>query len=332
MSYESNVNRRRTASNGKRSKKKRSPAFPFALLCILCIVLLTAVRDFHDPFQTVSGHRAENTQSLFSSGILPTVAEPESLYSRCVVLEDLQSGAVLLDKQGAEKAYPASLTKMMTALVALECFSDLSQTVVLTDRDFAGLFEQNASMAGFQPNQEVQIRDLLYGLILPSGAEAAAALANHSAGSQEAFVALMNQKAHSLGMEDTHFVNTTGLHDPEHYTTARDMSTLLYTALQNPDFRAIFTAERRSTRETATHPGITFHSTLFQDLESPAFPGGQLLGGKTGYTQEAGLCLASLAEKDGREYILITMDAPGDHNTEPFHILDAFTIYEAILP
>ncbi|WP_286167052.1 serine hydrolase [Clostridium sp. D33t1_170424_F3] len=331
MSYESNVNRRRTASYGKRPKKKRPPVFLFILLCVLCIVAFITVRDFNPPLQTISGHRAENVQSLLSSGTLPAVAEPESLYSRCVVLEDLQSGAVLLDKQGAEKAYPASLTKMMTALVALECFPDLSQTVVLTDRDFAGLFEQNASMAGFQPNQEVQIHDLLYGLMLPSGAEAAAALANHAAGSQEAFVELMNQKAHALGMDDTHFVNVTGLHDSEHYTTARDMTTLLYTALQNPDFRAIFTAERRSTRETATHPGITFYSTLFQDLDSPAFSGGQLLGGKTGYTQEAGLCLASLAEKNGREYILITMDAPGDHNTEPLHILDALTVYEAIL-
>ncbi|WP_074017402.1 D-alanyl-D-alanine carboxypeptidase family protein [Anaeromassilibacillus senegalensis] len=331
MSYESNVNRRRTASYRKRPKEKRPPVFLFALLCMLCIIVFITVRDFKPPLQTIPGHRAENVPSQISSGILPAVAEPESLYSRCVVLEDLQSGAVLLDKQGTEKAYPASLTKIMTALVALECFPDLSQTVVLTDRDFAGLFEQNASMAGFQSNQEVQIRDLLYGLILPSGADAAAALANHAAGSQEAFVEWMNQKAHTLGMESTHFVNTTGLHDPEHYTTARDMTTLLYTALQNPDFRAIFTSERRSTRETATHPGITFYSTLFQDLESPAFPDGQLLGGKTGYTEEAGLCLASLAEKNGREYILITMDAPGDHNTEPFHILDAFTIYEAIL-
>lgn len=332
MSYESNVNRRRTASSGKRPRRKRPTVFLFFLLCALCLALFFAVRKLEQPLQTVSGRGAENVQSLLSSRLLPAVAEPESLYSRCVVLEDLQNGAILLDKQGTEKAYPASLTKMMTALIALECFPDLSQTVVLTDRDFAGLFEQNASMAGFQPNQEVQIRDLLYGLMLPSGAEAAAALANHAAGSQEAFVELMNQKAQTLGMEGTHFVNTTGLHDPEHYTTARDMTTLLYTALQNPDFRTIFTAERRSTRETATHPGITFYSTLFQDLESSAFSGGQLLGGKTGYTQEAGLCLASLAEKDGREYILITMDAPGDHNTEPFHILDAFAVYEAILP
>lgn len=323
-------NRKRTPPS-RRNRGKRKLGFRLLVLFIAAISLILAGRSIAAsslfwnkglPFPLVA-----DQETVFSASLLPT---PEGLHSQYAALEALDTGELLMDISGAKRAYPASLTKIMTAVVALDAFPDLDTTVTLSDRDFTGLYEENASMAGFQPNQEVYLRDLLYGLMLPSGAEAAAALANNSAGSQEAFVDAMNQKAQDLGMTGTHFTNATGLHDPNHYTTARDMALLLRTALQNPDFRDVFTAERHSTRETSTHPGITFYSTLFQAIESPDFPQGTLLGGKTGYTQEAGLCLASLAEKNGKEYILITMGAPGNHYTEPFHILDALKIYEEL--
>ena len=319
----------------RRRHRRRQRRFLLVLLLFACAALLYSIGQAVFPLLfplTESPLRAFIPRPAAVSAGVPAISVPDGLYSRCAVLADLESGEILMDGSGEERAYPASLTKIMTAAVALESFPDLDATVTLTEADFAGLYEENASLAGFQPNQEVVIRDLLYGLMLPSGAEAAAALANNAAGSQQAFVDRMNQKAQALGMEGTHFTNATGLHDPDHYTTARDMILLLRDALQSPGFREIFTAQRHSTRETATHPGITFYSTLSQVLDSPDFPGGQLLGGKTGYTQEAGLCLASLAQKNGKEYLLVTMGAPGDHTTEPFHILDAMRIYGEALP
>ena len=129
-------------------------------------------------------------------------------------------------------------------------------------------------------------------------------------------------------MEHTHFANATGLHDPEHYSTVHDLSLLLRFCLQDETFRTVFTTFRHSTAPSAQHPdGFTFFSTLSPDLEEGVFSGGEILGGKTGYTQEAGLCLASLAQIQGREYLLVTAGAPGDHQSEPLHVRDAAEVY-----
>lgn len=252
------------------------------------------------------------------------------VYSTHVLLTDLQSGQAVYSSGAAEKVYPASLTKIATVLCALEKNGDLSKSVTLQSADFQGLKAQNAAVAGFKVNEKVTVKDLLYGAMLPSGAEAAKGLANHLFGSEKKMVEEMNNLAGRLGMTGSHFANVTGLHDRNHYTTAADMSRLLQYALQNPDFRAIFTARRYTVPATNLHTeGFTVRSLLFQGLSDPSFPGGEILGGKTGYTSEAGLCLASLARKDGKEYILVTMGAPGDHGTEQYNIADALTLYTA---
>ena len=129
-------------------------------------------------------------------------------------------------------------------------------------------------------------------------------------------------------MNRTHFVNVEGLHDENHYTTAKDMAILMKYALNNDIFREIITSVSYITSSTSEHPnGIEFYSTVLARIETTDFSGGKILGGKTGYTPEAGLCLASLAQKNGREYILITMGAPGNHQTEQFHFIDALNVY-----
>lgn len=129
----------------------------------------------------------------------------------------------------------------------------------------------------------------------------------------------------------THFCNATGLHNPDHYSTVKDISILLKYALQYEDFRQAFSSSRYSTRPTNQHPdGFTFRSTMFKYMDSTEVVGGEIIGGKTGYTEEAGLCLASLAEVDGKEYILVTAKANGTHQTEQFHILDAINVYSQI--
>lgn len=141
---------------------------------------------------------------------------------------------------------------------------------------------------------------------------------------------LMNKKAAKIGMENTHFCDSTGLHNPEHYSTVLDMAVLLKYGLRNDTFREVIEAPRHSTGVTNIHPdGITYYSTMFKNLPSAAVTGGEIKGGKTGYTSEAGLCLASFAEIEGREYILVTAGAPGGSGAAG-HVQDAVEIYNRL--
>lgn len=251
--------------------------------------------------------------------------------SRHAILLDAQSGQVLAQKRANERVAPASLTKMMTVLLAIEAEPDLDKAVTLPEDDFPMLYKEGASMAGFAPGETVTVRDLLYGAMLPSGAECCEALARLVSGSEEAFADLMNQKAKELGMKNTHFNNPTGLTDPEHYSCAADLAVLLQSALQNKTFRTILTTRHYISTPTVQHPeGLSMLSTLLGRLDGTELADGQILGGKTGYTQAAGLCLASLAEVKGREYILVTLGAPGDHTTEQTNIQDAVRVYRKL--
>ena len=254
-----------------------------------------------------------------------------SLRGKNAILVELNAGRdILLDVSSSERIYPASLTKIMTAVVAIEHLSDHNELVTLERRIFDRTFAQNASTAGFLPEESVRVLDLLYGLLLSSGAECAIGLAERVAGDETAFAALMNRKAAALGMDATHFTNATGLHDPELFTTVRDIAALLDYALENERFYEIFTSRRHIVRSTNLRPeGLRLHSTLFAktDGEYESFA---LLGGKTGYTPEAGQCLACLAEKNGKRYLLVTAGAAGDNRTEALHVDDAVAVFSAI--
>lgn len=273
--------------------------------------------------ETGSGEEEEQTQEA-----LPEI-DLTQLNSPCAVLADPASGKVLAEHNGQKRICPASLTKIMTALLVIEKLPDLQETVTLPTEMFSMLYLRHASLAGFEPEEQVSVKDLLYGILLPSGAECCIACAEKIAGSEEAFVELMNEKAARLGLSDTHFCNSTGLHEKKHYSTAEDMAVLLQYALQNEVFREVFCSRSYTTAATTAHPeGLTFESTMFQSLDADEAEKGRILGGKTGYTKEAGLCLASLGQIGGREYILVTAGAEGSHNTRPFHVLDAVKVYD----
>ncbi len=268
----------------------------------------------------------------FSQFGRPVVKELDlsGIHSPYAVLMQKKGGKVIGEINSEERIYPASMTKIMTAIVALEELDSLDQEITLSQEMFADLYAQDAMQAGFQPGETVKARDLLYGVMLPSGAECCIGLANAIAGSEEGFVELMNKKAEKLGMDGTHFCDSTGLHDPEHYSTVRDMAVLLKYSLGNEDFRAIITSSRHSTPGTNIHEGgITYYSTLLKNLPDPSVTGGQILGGKTGFTNEAGLCLASFAEIEGKEYILVTAGVQGAAG-EQYHIEDARTVYNRL--
>ena len=269
----------------------------------------------------------------------PPKAEPElsvsissdMLNSPNAILLRLKDNTVLMQKDSEGKIHPASLTKIMTVIVAIENLPDLKEEIKLTNSTFQGRYEADASLAGFQPGEQVGAIDLLYGALLPSGAECCVALADRIAGSEQNFVNIMNQKAADLGMDNTHFENSTGLQSENHFTTVKDLAVLLRYALQNDTFREIFTSSRHSTQPTNMHPyGITFNSTMFEELKDQSIIGGEILGGKTGYTEEAGLCLASLARVGKQEYILVSAGAKGDHHSEQYNITDALTVYNSI--
>ena len=276
--------------------------------------------------QTNGQNLTESNSSSQSDGI-----DLKNLYSPYAILVDVSSEEIMSEHNSSEKIYPASLTKIMTAILAIENTPNLEQHITLPYEIFPSLYAENASMAGFQPEENVSLKDLLYGIMLPSGAECCIAFAEHISGSEQQFVSLMNEKAKELGMKNTHFINSTGLHNSEHYSTVEDISILLQYALKNEDFRAAFTSSSYSTHSSEQHPeGFTFYSTMFKYMDSTEVVGGEIIGGKTGYTEEAGLCLASLAQIYGKEYILVTAKAKGTHQTEQFHILDAINVYDQV--
>jgi len=316
-------NKIKTRKNIRRKQKRRMSLCIALIIIVTTGVLLIKAPDllYGTTLRSFStAEKAENSNIDFST-----------LYSTNAVLLNVDTGSVLAEKGSNEKIYPASLTKIMTALLTVEHISDLDQHYQLPADIFQTLYVQNASMAGFLPDEQVSFRDLLYGALLPSGAECCVAFADYIAGSESAFIDLMNRKAAELGMNNTHFCNSTGLHDPDHYSTVQDLAVLLKYALNNQDFLDVFTSSSYCTSSTVQHPdGFTMQSTLFNNLESSAVNGGEILGGKTGYTQEAQLCLASLASVNHSRYILVTAHAAGSTKTEPFHIHDAINVYNQI--
>lgn len=276
---------------------------------------------------------------LFCLGMLlqmisPIYAEETlTIYSDYYYMVDMDNGQVILDHGSEEMIYPASMTKMMTLIVALENIQDTTQRVTLDTDIFEGLYEANASLAGFNLNETVTIEDCLYGLFLPSGAEVTRALAFYVAGSEEAYVEMMNQKAAELEMINTHFVNTTGLHDNDHKTTLRDLAILMEYCLQNDQFKTIFSTRSYTAKSGSMHSsGITWQSNMFRNIDRIGWDeldDASIVGGKTGYTIPAGLCLASVAEQDGRRYMLITAHAPS--GSTPYHAIDAVNIYNEVL-
>lgn len=258
--------------------------------------------------------------------ILPVHAEDIELESDYYLLIDADNQQILMQQGADELIYPASMTKMMTLIIALENVIDHDEMLTLDNEVYKGLYEANASMAGFSFNEQVSVKDCLYGLFLPSGAECTRALAIKTAGSEEAFVHLMNEKALQLNMKDTHFVNTTGLHDKNHVTTLNDLLKLMQYCLKNENFYEIFTTKEYTATSGTKHKELKMNSTLFKRLNKEDAQ--LILGGKTGYTNPAGLCLASLSSKDGRNLILITAHAPV--STTPHHLLDAINTYRYI--
>lgn len=243
-----------------------------------------------------------------------TINLKDSTFTTAILL-DCESNEILAGLKYDKKIYPASLTKLVTLLVAAENVEDLNAKYKFTDKDIDPLIEENASRAGFVAGDEVTMEDLMYSAILPSGADGTLGLANAIAGSEKDFVKLMNDKMADLGLTDTNFVNASGLHDKQHYTTAQDMAVVMRACMQNEICRKVLCASEWTTHPTKEEPeGIElesiFHSRYggyFIDADQDGEEDAKVLGGKTGFTDEAQYTLASAVEYNGKEYICVTI-------------------------
>lgn len=229
------------------------------------------------------------------------------LESEAGVVMDADSGAVLYGKNSTETYYPASITKIMTALLVLEnCSMD---EIVTFSYDAVYNVESGSTNAGIDEGEQMTVRDCLYAMMLKSANEAANALAEHVSGSREAFAELMTQRAKELGCENTSFRNPSGLNDPDHYTTARDFALIVQEAWKNPDFREIESNLTYRLQPTANDPeGLMVRQEHKMMLEDWArYYDADVKGGKTGYTSLAGNTLATVAERDGRTLIVVIL-------------------------
>ena len=238
------------------------------------------------------------------------------LYSENALLIDLESNTVLVQKNADARIYPASMTKVMTVLVAAEHIENWDETFTMTQSIIDPLFLADASMAGFVHGEEVSMTELLYGAVLPSGAEATEALAIVTAGSEEAFAALMNEKAQALGLKDTHFVDASGLHDENHYTTLSDMAIIMQAALDNPHCREVLTSVNHTSPATTQNPeGVAMTNRFLYRIRPQQTGNVDIQAAKTGYTAQAMNCCVSYGiMENGRAAICVTAHAwTGDY-------------------
>ncbi|MBP1924967.1 D-alanyl-D-alanine carboxypeptidase (penicillin-binding protein 5/6) [Sedimentibacter acidaminivorans] len=255
-------------------------------------------------------------------------AQP-SILCRSAVLIDADTGTILAGKDANKKMYPASTTKIMTAILAIE-MGNLSDVITVDEKT---PFEIIGSHIALEPGEILTLKDLLYALMLPSANDAAAVIAKHYGGSTEEFAKLMNNKAKELGALNTHFANPHGLHDENHYTTATDLAIITKYAMQNETFRTIVGTKKYEIQPTNKKTETRYFTNLNKMLYcstssqihidgrwvSPLYDG--TIGVKTGYTPEAGNCLVSYVEKNGTNLIVVAMNGVSLEMYEDAHNL-----------
>lgn len=293
----------------------------FSVLVFSC-VLLTGCQSEN----TVAKYEAENYNNNLYEGHL--YAEDLCVSKDDVEIEDFTGDSSLhaaglfnIDDKTVdyaynihEKIYPASTTKILTALTAME-LCDMDETVTVSQDAAASSFDIEAQVCGLQEGDQISMEALLNGLLLHSGNDNAVAIAEYAGdGSVEDFVNLMNKKAEELGATDTHFVTPNGLHDENHYTTAYDMYLIFNECIKHQEFMDIISSDSYTADITGTDGTVrqvTWYPTSYYAKGEAALPdGAEVIGGKTGYTGEAGNCLILLdQDESGKHYISIVMGA-----------------------
>lgn len=280
-----------------------------------------------------------------------TAAIGDDIESKYIIVVDEQDKTVVAQKSAHEKMYPASMTKVMTVLVAAEqaeknalnALTDknatesakeeaignkLNEIVTITKEATDYSYSHDCSTTGFLDGEQVPLRDVFNGTILPSGGESAYQLAVYTAGSMEAFVDMMNQKAAELGLaETTHFANPVGIYDENNYSTAYDMAIIMQAAMSDEICREVLSNHTYSTAVTEQHPESLNISNLFLRRIEDHMTSGTVIGAKTGFVNQSGNCAVSYEQAaSGKTYICVTGGATSGWNCIYNHV-DLYNIY-----
>ena len=303
------------------SRRRTVPALLAVLLALVCGTVVLAAPALAEEGETAAPVAeesapaaevapAEEESAPAEEGSAYSADVPPELASNYALLIDRETGLVLLDKGSHERWYPASVTKVMTALLTIENVG-LDEMVTVTEEDLEEITWES-SIAGLVPGDTLSVRDLLAGLMIPSGNDASYVLARYVGGGDwHAFVDMMNERAAELGCTDTHFVNPCGLHDDDHYSTCADLVLMFEEALKHPEFVEVSSQFTWELPATAAAPARELKNTdTLINPESPVYMGDDIVSSKTGSTWEGGRSLIALFERDGRSLVGVVLGAP----------------------
>ena len=289
---------------------------------LLLIMILFSTNSFAED--------ATNETNLEQNSINVSTSEDNSsvslnINSEAVILIENTTGKTLYEKNSEQKMYPASTTKILTAIIVIEN-SNLDDIVTVSQTAISNI-PSGYSSAYLNAGEEISVDNLLKVLLIHSANDAANVLAEHVSGSIDQFVNLMNEKAQELGCANTHFVTTNGIHDDNHYTTARDLSIIARYCMKNPIFREYVSTPRCTIPATNKSQERTYKNTndLINISSAYYYPG--CIGVKTGYTSEAKNCLISACNKNGLQLIAVVLGS-GSVNGKSARYLDSKTLYD----
>ncbi|BBF44591.1 D-alanyl-D-alanine carboxypeptidase [Lachnospiraceae bacterium KM106-2] len=299
---------------------KRKKIFRVATLVLLFSVLMTTI-----PAQTTSANSKNKSASQSTKVNWP---KGPSVGADSAIVMDAKTGLILYSKNIHKKQYPASITKIMTTLLALENCS-LSETVSFSKT--AVNIESGSTHIGIKAGEQLSMQDSLYAIMLNSANEVSNGVAEHISGSISEFAKLMTKRAKELGCEDTHFANANGLHDDNHYTSAYDMALISKAALQNSTFRSITQTRRYtigSTNLEKTKRYMSNHHQMLNPVKYPQYAYEYCIGGKTGFTNKARNTLVTFAKKGDMELICVVLKSsppnvlPNNQYTDTIKLLN----------
>lgn len=303
-------------------------------LTLCCTMLMGSVyAENESSTETSSAESSDTSEPAATTSAETDLTTGFTVNSTAVYLVNMDTGIVIYQKNADMPLYPASLVKIMTCLLAIENCEDLNMSVTSSYTVFDRLWGMDASNAGLYPGEQLRMIDLLYALMLRSGCDAAGVIAEAVAGSEEAFVEMMNKKAAEIGCTNTRFANSTGLHDDNQYTTALDMYRITTYAMQYDIFTEIATSYSYTMPATNKNVERVISHTCSIMNPSSSYYNQYVHGIKTGTTDQSGRNLVSYASKDAYNYMLITMGAPiyyesGDTIESNLSFIDALNFYD----
>ena len=285
-------------------------------ICVLLILIFTSLSILSNTSSKVDSKSINVLKDVSQEFDFP-------LHSNSYMLVDLSDFKILYAHKNDIQIYPASLTKVMTLATVLDLCEDLDDVSFVSNQQVEDLIVEDASIAELQRDYDYTIRDLLYALILPSGADAALALENYFAYRGIDLVKQMNIHAQEIGCTNTHFMNSTGLHDDDHYTSIDDLYLIVMDTLKHEEGRAML-----SSLYYQLEDGLRISTGVRMVARTMK---ADVLGGKTGYTDEAGQNIIVLYRNKGRSFVLLLANAMGKYsNDEYWHFDDALEIFDQL--